>query len=292
MKTLFLFLFVFSSIGFSQELNCKVTLNTESIPIASRDKLRGFAQAVDDYMNKTHFTDSWEGGKIDCSLTIVVLTASGEVNYSAQVIVTSLRPIYKSQDNSLVLSINDNTWSFSYDQGQSLYQNSTVFDPLTSFLDYYAYIIIGFDMDTWDKLGGTPYFSKAYDIVNLASTSGFSSGWTKNSSAYNRRGLVDDLLSEKFRSFRESIYDYYYGIDIYGMNPKAGQEKIVKLVTTLNNMRQKFDLNSVLTKVFFDAKAGEIVEKLKTYPGKQEVFAELKRIDPSHAAKYDTQLAN
>ena len=291
MKTLFFLLICISAIDFPQELNCTVTLNTESISIASRDKLKDFAQTVEDYMNKTHFTDNWSGGKIDCAMSIFMLSASGDVNYSAQVVVTSMRPIYKTQDNSLVLSINDNAWSFSYDQGQALYQNQTVFDPITGFLDFYANIIIGFDMDTWEKLGGTPYFTKASDIINLGATSSFSNGWTRNSNAYNRRRLVDDLLNDKFRSFRESIYDYYYGIDIYSMNKSEGQKDIIKLVNVLQNLKTKMDLNTVLTKVFFDAKAGEIIDRLKNYPGKQEVFAVLKKIDPSHAAKYDEQLS-
>ncbi len=292
MKSLILFLICFSSLTFPQELNCKVTLNTESISISARDKLQNFGQVIEDYMNKTHFTDSWEGGKINCSMSIFVLSASNDVNYSAQVVITSLRPIYKSKDNSLVLSINDNSWSFSYDQGQALYQNQSVFDPITGFLDFYANVIIGFDMDTWDKLGGTPYFSRASDIINLGTTSSFSNGWTKTGNSYSRRGLMDDLLNDKFRSFRESIYDYYYGIDIYSMNPKAGQEDIVKLVKVLENLRTKMDLNTTLTKVFFDAKAGEIIDRLKTYPDKQEIFTALKKIDPAHAAKYEEQLTS
>ncbi len=246
-------------------------------------------------MNKTQFTNDpayQNGAKIDCAMNIFVISASNDINYSAQVVVTSFRPIYKSQDNSLVLSINDNTWSFTYDPAQALYRNQTVFDPITGFLDYYAYIIIGFDLDTWNKLGGTSYFSKASDIVSLGAVSSFSNGWAKSSSSYSRRGLVDDLLNDKFRPFREAIYDYYYGIDIYSMNKKEGEQDIVKLVSVLQDLRAKMDLNTVLIKVFFDAKAGEIVDRLKTYPDKAEVFTSLKKIDPAHAGKYDEQLAN
>lgn len=246
-------------------------------------------------MNKTQFTNDpayQNGAKIDCSMNIFVISASNDINYSAQVVVTSLRPIYKSRDNSLVLSINDNAWSFAYDPSQAFYRNQTVFDPITGFLDYYAYIIIGFDLDTWNKLGGTSYFSKASDIVSLGAVSSFSNGWTKGSGSYSRRGLVDDLLNDKFRPFRESIYDYYYGIDVYSINKKEGQKDIVKLVNVLQDLRSKMDLNTVLIKVFFDAKAGEIIDRLKTYPQKEEVFTALKKIDPSHTGKYDEVLTN
>ena len=295
MKTLFVILFLIPTLIFPQELNCTVNLSTGNIPISARDKLKDFAQKVQDYMNKTQFTNDpayQNGAKIDCSMNIFVISASNDINYTAQVVVTSLRPIYKSQDNSLVLSINDNAWSFNYDPSQGFYRNQTVFDPITGFLDFYAYIIIGFDLDTWNKLGGSAYFSKASDIVSLGAVSSFSNGWTKGSGSYSRRGLVDDLLNDKFRPFRESIYDYYYGIDVYSLNKQEGQNDIVKLVNVLKDLRTKMDLNTVLIKVFFDAKAGEIIDKLKTYSQKQEIFTALKKIDPSHAGKYDEALAN
>ena len=295
MKSFLFILLFFSTLIFPQELNCTVNLSTGNIPISARDKLTDFAQKVQDYMNKTQFTNDpayQNGAKIDCSINIFVISSSNDINYTAQVGVTSFRPIYKSQDNSLVVIINDNAWSFTYDPSQSLYRNQTVFDPITGFLDYYAYIIIGFDLDTWGKLGGTPYFSKASDIVSLGAVSRFSNGWGKASSSYSRRGLVDDLLNDKFRPFRESIYDYYYGIDIYSINKKEGQKDIVKLVNVLQDLKAKMDLNTVLIKVFFDAKAGELLQKLSTYPDKQEVFTALKKIDPSHAGVYDEALDN
>ncbi len=41
-----------------------------------------------------------------------------------------------------------------------------------------------------------------------------------------------------------------------------------------------------MIRVFFDAKYGEFIELLRSYPDKI-VFQKLKKIDPSHAAKYD-----
>lgn len=291
MKTFIILLFGLSSLIFPQELNCRVTLNTESIPIAEREKLRNFTQTIEDYMNKTKFSSKeWQGKKIDCAMSVFILSASNEINYSAQVVVTSQRPIYKSNNNSLMLSINDNAWGFTYEEGQALYPNQTVFDPLTSFLDYYANIIIGFDMDSWEELGGTPFFSKAYDIVNLGASSRFSNGWMKSSSSYSRRGLVEDLLNEKFRPFRESLYDYYYGLDTYSQNPEAAMEDILKPINTLEQLQTKMDLNTVLIRVFFDAKSGEIIERLKNHPDKQEIFTTLRKIDPAHTAKYNDHL--
>ena len=101
-------------------------------------------------------------------MNIFFTSAGADVSYSAQIVVVSQRPVYQSTRNSALLTLNDAEWSFNYEVGQSMYANLDAFDPLTSLLDFYALIIVGFDMDTWEEFGGTPYFSKAFDIVNLA----------------------------------------------------------------------------------------------------------------------------
>lgn len=287
MKTIFSLIFLVYSVSFGQELNCKVTVNYESIPVVNRELLADFAQTIEDYMNKTKFTDKWDGDKIECALTIFFTGASSEINYSAQAVVTSQRPIYNSTKNSLMLSINDAQWSFVYEKNQTLYATQSIFDPLTSFLDYYAYVIIGFDLDSYEELSGSTYFTKAFDIVNLGATSGFRIGWEKSSSSYSRRGLVEDLLNEKFRFFREAYFNYHYnGLDLFTDKRQAAFKNITKLIDVLDMMRTKVDINSVLIKTFFDAKSGEIIEYLKTYPDKS-IFNKLKKIDPPHALKYD-----
>jgi hypothetical protein len=292
MKIILLLLFAFTSLLYSQELNCTVSVNMESLPVESRDLLSDFSNSIETYMNQTRFTDqNWQYPKITCALSIFVTSAADESHYQAQIVVTSQREILKSERRSLMLSINDNTWSFEYVKGQPLYSRQSVFEPVTSLLNYYAFVILGFDGDSWDELGGTSYFSKAYDIVNLGANSNFKTGWERNSSSYSRRALVEDLLNEKYRPFREAIYVYYYGIDLYEQNPAKGQKYIVQLVDALAELKKKVDLNGVFVKVFFDAKYGEIIDRLKTYPDKK-IFEKLKKIDPAHLAKYDEAMSN
>ncbi len=288
MKSIILSLILFSSVVFSQELNCKVTVNMDNIPISLRDRLSDFKDVIENYLNKTRFVgDSWEGPKINCALDIFFTAVTNEINFTAQVAVTSQRDIYNSPGKSLMLKVNDNNWNFVYQKGQALYSNQSTFDPLTSFLDFYANVIIGLDLDSYIELGGTDYFSKALGIANFGASSQFSSGWTLASGAYNRRRLVEELTNDSYRPFREAEFDYYYGIDVFAMNKELGQKYIVKLVTAIDNLKNKIDLTSVLMKTFFSTKNEEIVDRLKDYPGRFEVFKTLKRLDPAHASKYD-----
>jgi hypothetical protein len=292
MKKIILLIVLTSQINFSQELDCKVIVNYESLPVVNREILIGFASIVEDYMNMTRFSEEeWEGPRIPCTVNIFFLSAANEVNYSAQAVIVSQRQIYNAINVSPMLTINDNTWNFIYEKGQSLYSNRSTFDPLTSFLDYYANIVIGYDMDSYFELGGNQYFSKAFNIVNLGSSSGFSGGWQSSSpTTFSRWNLVSDFLNEKYRPFREAFYNYHYnGLDIFLENKPLALEQMAGLVETLEDMKAKVDMNTVLIKTFFDAKHGELADYLR-HLGNPNIFVTLKRIDPRHASKYDEVL--
>jgi hypothetical protein len=288
MKTVFLILVLISPYLYSQELNCNVIVNFQNVPVKNRELLVDFKNVVENYMNTTRFTDlNWDGDKIDCSLNIFFTSAGSDVSYSAQIVVVSQRPVFQSTRNSALLTLNDAEWSFNYEVGQSMYANFDAFDALTSLLDFYALIIVGFDMDTWEEFGGTPYFKKAFDIVNLASTSSNKTGWMPSNKIYSRWGLVSDALNEKYAAFRSAIFDYHYGIDIFAQNKVVGQAKIVELIDVIYDLLERTGImKSVFIQTFFNAKFGEITDHLKDYPDKT-VFTKLKKVDPSHAGRYD-----
>jgi len=287
MKYTVLFLLFLSSTNFAQELNCRVEVNFQNLPVNNRELLVDFAGIIENYMNTTRYTNEDYAQKIDCSMSIFFTGASSDIDYSAQIVIISQRPIYRSTNNSPILTVNDGQWQFKYEKGQALYANQTSFDPLTSFLDYYALIIIGMDMDTFEPSGGTVYFKRAQDIVNLGANSGASLGWQSSSSVYSRWGLVNDILSATYSFFRNAIFDYHYGIDIFSQNKQLGQPKIANLVDVLWIMYEKLgSINSVYVRTFFDAKYGELIDYLRDYPD-PEMFAKLKKIDPPHSSKYD-----
>ncbi len=286
-RVVIIILTLVSFIHYAQELNATVTVNMQNLPVVNKESLVNFASAIQDYLNQTRFTgEEWPYEKINCSFTISIASAVNETNYNAAAVVVSQRKIYKSQDYSPMLKVFDNNWNFSYEKNQSFYFDPLVFNSVTSFLDYYAFIIIGLENDSWEKLNGTMLFNKAFDITNLGINSSFSDGWASTSGNYNRRDLAENLLNEKYRPFREAFADYHYGIDFYVKNKKTGQEKIVSAIKVIEGMKSKIDVKSILVKSFFDAKFGEIIDRLIDYQDKN-IFKVLKSIDPPHTAKYD-----
>jgi hypothetical protein len=290
MKIVLLFIFLFTTTSLGQELNCRVDVNFENVPVRNRELLADFASAIETYINTTRFTNENWGRKIECSMNIFFTGASSDVDYSAQIVVVSQRPIYQSTKQSPMLKINDGKWQFMWKKEYPLYPNQTTFDPLTSFLDFYAMIIIGMDRDSFEREGGTPYFRRAQDIVNLGASSSTNLGWQFSSSVYSRLGLVNDIFSGTYSFFRNSIFDYHYGIDIFAKKKQLGQQKIAGLVNGLWIQYERLgSISSVYIRAFFDAKHGEIVDHLIGYPD-IEIFNKLKKIDPPHSANYDTAM--
>ncbi len=289
-KRILLLLFFLPAFIAAQELNATVTINVDQLPSRYKEKLDDFAQTVQEYLNNNHYAEEgWEGDKIDCSFNIFFLSGSGDVNYTAQAVITSTRPIYNTTKSSLMLNIMDDKWSFSYEPGQSMNFDLNTFNGLKSFLDFYALVIIGVDADSYDPFGGNPYFSKAIEISLLGASSTKSKGWFIQSSSYNRRVYVNDLMDSKLQQFRQDFCDYHYdGLDLLFSGPKyrlRGQQNMAKLINDLyNNKLLNVTRNVVLT-VFFNAKAGEIAENLADYPDKS-IFDKLIKIDPSNSSKY------
>lgn len=288
-KFIFLFLLL-PAVIFSQELAATVVVSFEQLDNASKERLANFQQDVENYLNSARYTDKvWEGERIPCQFNIFFTGSSKEINYSAQMVVSSQRPIYKSKSSSLMMRVQDKNWQFIYERNQALYFNQSSFDPLTSLLDFYAYLILGFDADSFEKYGGSPYFAKAYEIAVLGASSRFSDGWSAIGASFSKRGLVEDIANAKYEKFRKNYFDYHYnGLDIIKENNELAVSNLVKLVDDIYENYEKMT-RSVLLRVFFEAKAGEIIDNFGKLAEK-DVFEKLKIIDPAHITKYNEVL--
>ncbi len=292
MKVIIFFIFLFPVLNFAQELSAKVTVNFEQLQNDQKDRLKNFGQEVEEYLNNTQFTeDTWEWDKINCKLSIF-FTSGGDTHYSAQVVIISQRGIEGSDSKSLMLNVLDPSWNFTYEEGQAMSFRQSDFDPFLSFIDFYAYIIIGLDNNSYEMEGGSGMFSKALELVLRGSTSPNSKGWDYKATAYNKRGLVQESLNANYKQFWDDYYNYHYnGIDIYYRDKVTAQANIVKLINDLASRLNRLDPRSVLLRVFFNAKAGEIVNYLKDYKDKS-IFSTLIKIDNSHIQKYQDALTN
>ena len=275
----------------SQELNCTVTINIDLIQSAQRGYLRTFAADIERYMNNTKFSnEDLDGERIQCSLEISFMSATTDNRYQVQVVVYSQRPIYKGNDKtdrtSLVLRIKDNNWSFTYTPNQRMVHDELAFDPLTGFLDFYAYIIIGYDLETYVPMSGTACFQKAFNTVQQATNSSVGKDWQQSSASYSKFGMTDELTSVKYNAFRTAFNNYHFdGIDLLATEQQKGLANMLAAIEAINSVRLRLNSSSVIVKQFFDAKYQEIAEAFLPYPDRS-VFDKLSTYDQEHRDKY------
>lgn len=276
-----------SQTAFAQ-IDCQVTVNMDNIQGSNKDQLQNFAQDIQTYINSNKWAgDDYDGEKIKCSLNIFFLTQTGDNSYTATIFLGSQRPIYKdpAAKNTAMLRIVDDKWDFVYSKNQPIYRNEQQFDALTDFLDFYMYLVVGCDYDSYEPGGGTKYFQKCYVFANQASSSAI--GWTRNPSGYSRFTLIEELLNPKYQPFREGFYTYHYkGLDLMARKPAEAYKNIIAVIQAIADEKKIGNPRALIYKNFFDAKYMELAEIFKNYEQKS-VYSLLISVDPAHQTTYE-----
>lgn len=287
--SLFIILLFFSASAVAQEFDCEVTLNTQMLTTESIENLTDFTQQVKQYFNHYRWTkEDFGDEKIKVNIDIHIQGSPSTNRYVAKAFIGSQRPIRKLNSSTAVLRILDEKWEFDYVRNQLLTHETFQFDPLLNFLDYYAYIILGFDFESWNIEGGTPYFQKALEIVNRArSAPGAGKGWeSATHGTYTRAQLVEELLNPKFKNFREAFSKYHYkGLDLLHKNPLKAKDNIASAILNIGKLQQKINTRPLIVKLFFDAKYLELAQLFVDYPN-GSIYDKLAKIDPSHQKTY------
>jgi len=159
---------------------------------------------------------------------------------------------------------------------------------LVSTLAFYAYMIIGFDYDTFSEKGGTPYFQQAQRIVQSAQVSNFE-GWKAFEGDKNRYWLVEDILHRTFEPMRETLYTYHRdGLDRMSDKMRTARQAIMNSIKNFEQVHRVKPL-AYNTQQFFLAKSDEIVNLFSEAdpPERNQVYEVVSKVDPGNLAKYD-----
>ena len=283
-------LFLSPSLG--QELRCDVTVNTVALSSSVRDLLRDFETDIERYLNGTKYTDQdMLGDRIACTFDIFLTASTGENRYVAKVFIGSQRTVYENDEPSArtspILRILDDKWEFLYLPGQRMRQDEFSTDALTDFLDFYAYLIIGMDLDTYEASSGDPSFRKALNLC-IQGTSSPVGGreYEFVAGTYSRYGIAEELTNNKYAAIREAINAYHFeGLDQMATREADALEAMLKAIGTIDQVRQVQNPISVLVKQFFNAKNREIADSFQRYPDPR-VYDRLGEYDPEHLAVY------
>jgi len=278
----------------AQEFNATVSVLTPTIQLTNKDIFKNLEIQVKEFMNNKHWTtDNFSAAeRIECSIQITINSYSGN-DYTANIQVVSSRPVYGTNYNTTLFNFLDKNFIFNYKQFQALdYQENTYISELTSVLAYYSYIMLGFDYDSFSKYGGQNFFQKAQNIVNSA-TSSTGPGWSgMEKDDHNRYYLINNILDERFKPFREAFYNYHrLGLDYMAEDNEKGLNKIIESLATMAEMRNSSVSNFVLS-LYFSAKSIELIDLFSSASSdKREKARDILVVaDPLNAEKYNEKL--
>ena len=288
---LLLLLYVSSHTSFSQDLNARVEISAPQVLNANTRTLEVLKKAIFDFLNNK----SWTGvamrpeERIDCSFNIVLAEYDGMDRYTATAQVNSVRPVFGTNYNSPILSFRDKYFNFTYTEGEQLdFNDEQNLGPLSSLLAFYAYTIVGMDMDSFTKMGGTAMFGKARTIVSY-SQSRQNEGWRAMEATDNRYWLINNLTDRKYNPYREFAYVYHReGLDNMVENESEAKKKMGDLLLKLKEVDRSYTGN-VWTSAFYTAKSNEFVGLFSKMPGNEsiKIYNLLAELDPTHISKYE-----
>ena len=283
---LLILLFFQASPAPGQDVDCDIQVNYEQVATTNKDLLQNFTNDVKTYVNNYKWRTENVDDKLKCTLQIFVKGVTGENTYTAQAFVGSSRPIFGQDKSTGVVRIFDESWDFTYIRSQPLNHNIYEYDNLTSFLDYYMYLLLGFDDDTYDKLAGTKKFQLAADIASMGRSSG-DKGWQLSTGSFNRTQLIEEILNPKFEAVRLAIWSYHYtGLDSLAFNPEPAYRRMLSAVRNIGNTRSQVDPRNLFIRVFFDTKYKELADVFQGYAD-QMAFGILESADPGHVQAYE-----
>jgi hypothetical protein len=281
-KLLYLFsLLIFCNFSFAQELNAQVQVNYQNIGGSNLQLYRTLEKSLKDFINNT----SWTGKKlqnfekIKCSFAIVLTEKSGN-NFKGTLVVQSVRPVYGSQYESPILNINDTNFSFEYIENQNMIFNERQFSGknLIDVLSFYVYLILGYDADTFQMKGGTPWFDKAMKITQNSQNQNYA-GWSQIESPRNRGVLISSILSEQNSTLRNFYYNYHRtGLDNLAKADQISTKQIIagelmKLKFYDNNFQMNYPFN-----IFIESKKDEIFNIFNSKNNGSVNMSELKQL--------------
>lgn len=290
-------LLILSSTGLinAQELNCNVQITAQKIQGSNRQVFETMQREIYEFMNNTVWTNHVfrYTERIDCNILINLTEQISADEFRGTVQVQLRRPVYNTTYNSTMLNFVDNNLQFRYVEFQPLeFDPNTYRSSLVSVLSYYAYIILGFDYDSFSLYGGTELFQVAEKIVTNAQNAP-EPGWKPYDGSRNRNRywLVKNILDAEYKGIRSFIYEYNInGMDKLESRTSEARASIVESLRLVQEVyRRKPDPFMYYLQIVIDSKSDELINIFtEAFPEeKSRVLQILTEIDPANKSKYE-----
>jgi len=280
-----------AAISPAQELNCTVEINTDQLQNTGKDVFNTLQEAISEYMNTTKFSQAQIAAneKIECRLFLTVASYSDDGTVTGNIQVQSIRPVYNTSYTTTLLNFKDSKIDFTYQQGEPLvFSENSMESQLTAILNFYAYLILALDFDSFSPHGGDPFWERLKLIVQQGQSAG-EIGWKAFEDTKNRAAVLSAYTDPSTSGLRDLIYQYHRtGLDEMSQSPDKGRAKITESLDALSKVYQTSSM-SVGLSMFKDAKLDELVNLYSKSPSteRERVYELLYPIYPTEGTRLD-----
>lgn len=282
---------IFAYNAFSQELNCKITVQTIGLTTNNKQIFQRLEDELNNLMNNATWTDRQFNTKekINCSFLLNIESyESNRMKATLQVI--SKRPVYNSIYSSNVINIIEKDVGFTYgDFDKIVFNTNQYVNEITSIFMFYGYLIIGFDNDTFSEQGGDYFFNIAENIAQFSRAYG-GKQWQLTTVKDSRFKLISQINDSRFQRIRLFLYEFYRkGLDLLVESPEKAKDNIYNKIMELKKVGE-IEPNATIIKTILRTKAEEIKNIFKNYDSqkKLDMGILLGSINPENISLYQT----
>lgn len=292
-----LFIIILSQFSLSlmaQELIAKININHQQIQGTDASVFDNLQKTMEQFINEQQWTamQFQQNERIACTFNITVSKYDASANrFTCTALIQANRPVYNSAYTTTIYNNRDKNFDFEFAQFDQLnYNEENLDNQLVALMAYYAYLIIGLDLDSFSPMGGTDILQRCMNLTNNAQNLDFP-GWKSFEDSRNRFAIINDYLDEAMRPFRQLQYDYYRkGLDEMAQNVERGRTNVT---TALENCLKKAHEDkplSLLPQIWTDYKKDELANIYKgkgTQKEKQSVYDILLGLNASQSNTWD-----
>ena len=278
----------------AQELQAKITINHAQISGTEKSVFDNLQQTLEQFVNDRQWThlQFQKNERIQCNFNLQVTKYDKDQGvFTCKATIQANRPVYNSAYTTTLYNNVDENFMFKFAEFDQLEFNEEQIDnQLTALFAYYAYLLIGLDLDSFSPKGGEDVLQRCMNLTNNAQNLDFP-GWKAFDNDRNRVAIINDYLDGAMEPFRQLQYDYYRkGLDEMANNVERGRTEITTaLETGLKKAKENRPL-SMLPQIWTDYKKDELANIYKgkgTQKEKESVYEILNSINPSQNKFWD-----
>ena len=218
----------------AQELQAKITINHNQIQGTDKSVFENLQQTLEQFVNDRQWTNLQfqKNERIQCSFNITVTKYDKSSNlFTCKALIQASRPVFNSAYTTTIYNNSDNEFTFEFAEFDQLeFNEATLDNQLVALFAYYAYLIIGINLDTFAPMGGEDVLQRCMTLTNNAQNLNFP-GWKSFDNDRNRFAIINDYLDGGMAPFRQLQYDYYRkGLDEMANNAERGRTEITTAI--------------------------------------------------------------